>query len=32
MTGIDVDAEKDESSLNASAIASDVLDAPSPGK
>ena len=32
MTGIDVDAEKDASSLNASAIASEMLDAPSPGR
>ena len=31
MTGVDVDAEKDQNSLDASAIASKLLDAPSPG-
>ena len=31
MTGVDVDAEKEKSSLDASAMASKILNAPSPG-
>jgi hypothetical protein len=30
MTGLDVDAEKDQESLAASAVASEMLDAPTP--
>ena len=31
MTGVDVDAEKEQTSLDASAMASKILNAPSPG-
>ena len=30
MTGVDVDAEKDQEALDASALASEMLDCPSP--
>ena len=30
MTGLDVDAEKDQEALDASALASEMLDCPSP--